>query len=217
MSSQIARSNMIAQQLRTNEVLDPSILDLFNTIPREAFVPTAYRAVAYSDLQIELAHHQRMLTPTEEGKILQALALQGHELVLEIGTGTGYFTALLSRLCKQVISVDYFSDFTNQARQKLQENSCENVTLVTGDASHGWLDKAPYDVIIFTGAIDELTETIRLQLMPRGKLFAIIGSGVVMQGQYHTLDTNGTWSKKIVFETNIPALIDPTRPNQFVF
>ena len=112
MSKSSACINMIKQQLRTGNVLNESILALYEKFPRENFVPSLYSSMAYSDMQVPLAHGQCMMTPLEEGLILQALALKGHETVLEVGTGTGFFTALLSQLCKKVISVDYFSEFT---------------------------------------------------------------------------------------------------------
>ena len=168
-------------------------------------------------MQIALPHDQRMLTPLEEGLLLQALALKGHEVVLEVGTGTGFLTALLSRLCKKVISIDYYADFTTSARRHLDEYKCNNVELLTGDASGGWLDKAPYDAIVITGAIESLSESQRLQLLPGGKLFAIIGKEPVMQGQLHSLDHNKLWQKEVLFETNIPPLINKIKVNDFVF
>lgn len=208
---------MIKQQLRTGDVLDETILNLYADIARDAFVPTRFKHVAYSDMQIELAHHQRMMTPLEEARILQALALKGHETVLEIGTGTGFFTALLSRLCKKVISVDYYADFTTHARRHLDEYHCINVELFTGDGHLGWLDNAPYDAIVFTGALPYLTDTHRLQLLPGGKLVAMIGTAPVMQAQLHTLDQQGTWHETLLFETNVPSLIDKSKSAVFVF
>ena len=186
MSHQHARTNMVKQQLRTGDVLEEKILSLYDLIPRHEFVPEQYSHFAYSDMQIPLEHRQRMLTPLEEGSILQALELTGKETVLEVGTGSGFFTALLSKLCKQVISVDYYANFTNDAAQKLHAHKCDNVELITGDASRGWLEKAPYDIVVFTGAVEKLTEGHMLQILPGGKLFAIEGKLPVMQGRlYH--------------------------------
>lgn len=217
MSSQSTRINMIKQQLRTGDVLDENILSLYSEIPRDAFVPEQFSHFAYSDMQIELSNQQRTMTPLEEGKLLQSLSLSGNETVLEVGTGTGFLTALLSRLCKQVISIDYFADFTTSARPKLIEYQCNNVELLTGDACSGWVDKAPYDVMIFTGTLESLNETHRLQLLPGGKLFAIVGKDPVMQAQLHSLDHNGSWQMDVIFETNLPPLIDKLKPNDFVF
>lgn len=217
MSYQNARVNMVKQQLRTGDVLEESILNLYDIFPRNEFVPEQYADFAYSDMQIPLAHDQRMLTPLEEGTILQALDLKGHETVLEVGTGSGFLTAMLSKLCKQVISVDYYADFTSNAARKLKAHHCDNVELITGDASQGWLDKAPYDVIVFTGALEQLNETHLLQILPGGKLLAIEGKPPVMQARLHQLDHQEQWTQSMIFETNIPLLIDKLKQKEFVF
>jgi protein-L-isoaspartate(D-aspartate) O-methyltransferase len=208
---------MIKQQLRTGDVLDETILALYDKFPRKMFVPTELSHFAYTDQQLALPHGERMMTPLEEGLLLKALNLQGHETVLEIGTGTGFLTALLSQLCKKVISVDYYPEFTASARKKLSTHGCQNVELHTGDGSLGWLNQAPYDVILFTGAIDCITKTHQLQVLPGGKLFAIVGSAPVMQGQLHTLDHQNQWHEKLIFETNLPSLVHTQKQNQFVF
>lgn len=217
MNSQNARINMVKQQLRTGDVLNERILALYDELPRPDFVPENMRDFAYSDMQIPLSHHQRMFTPLEEATLLQALDLQGTETVLEVGTGSGYLTALLSRLAKKVISVDYYSDFTQAASKKLSQHNCSNVELITGDACRGWLDKAPYDVVIMTGAVDAITDLMRLQVLPGGKLVAIIGREPVMQCIMLTLDHNEHWQETLLFETCIPALIDKLKPKEFVF
>lgn len=217
MSSQIACINMIKQQLRTSDVLNNTILDLYKTIPREAFVPEQFKHFAYSDMQIELGHQQKMMTPVEEAQLLQSLSLKGHETVLEVGTGSGFLTAMLSRLCKKVISVDCFADFTTSARQKLAEQQCTNVELFTGDAARGWLDKAPYDIVVFTGAVCEINEIHQLQVLPGGKLFIIIGSAPVMSALLLSQKEDGVWEKEFVFETYLPPLINKLKPKEFVF
>ena len=217
MNSQSTRINMIKQQLRTGNVLNKTILALYDEIDRDEFVPNHFKHFAYSDMQIELSHQQRMMTPLEEAICLQSLALSGNETVLEVGTGTGFLTALLSRMCKKVISVDYYADFSKNARRNLDKYKCSNVELLNGDASGGWLDKAPYDAIVFTGAIESLSDMHRLQLLPGGNLFAIVGKDPVMQGQLHHLDHNNQWFANVIFETNIPPLINPLKPSDFVF
>ena len=217
MSNHIARVNMIKQQLRTGDVVDERILELYDSIHREDFIPSKYKTFAYSDMQIPLAHDQCMMTPLEEAKLLQALELKGHETVLEVGTGTGFLTALLSRLCKKVVSVDCFPDFTANARKALAAHHCSNVELLTGDASQGWLDLAPYDAIVFTASLTTLNETQRLQLVPGGTLFAIIGKKPVMQGRVYTLDHNKQWQSRVLFETSLPPLIDQYKIKNFVF
>jgi protein-L-isoaspartate(D-aspartate) O-methyltransferase len=217
MSNHVACINMIKQQLRTGDVFDESILELYNSIPREEFVPPKFKSFAYSDMQIPLAHDQYMMTPLEEAILLQALQLKGHETVLEVGTGTGFLTALLSRLSKKVVSIDCFPDFTKSAQKVLGTYNCLNVELITGDASQGWLDLAPYDVIIYTSAVTKLNQTQRLQLLPGGKFFAIVGSQPVMQGRLYTLSYGEQWQSKLLFETALPSLIVPHKIKHFVF
>ena len=212
-----SKINMIKQQLRTGNVLDESILALFDKVAREDFVPPDMHSVAYSDLHIPIAHNEYMLTPLETGLIMQSLNLQGHETILEIGTGTGFLTALLALKGKQVLSVDYYSDLSKVAAENLRRAGVTNVELVTGNGSSGWIDKAPYDIVVFTGALDRITESHKLQVMPQGKLFAIIGEAPVMQGQLHTLDIEGQWEHQLLFETCVPSLINPLKTNEFVF
>ncbi len=213
----LPRTNMIKQQLRAGNVLDKTLLDLFATTPRERFVPTAFQSFAYSDAQIELAHGQCMMTPLEEGLLLQALALTGQEIVLEVGTGSGYLTALLSQLCKQVISIDCHADFTRNAQQRISALQLHNVEFLTDNACLGWHDRAPYDVIIFSGALPAITETHCLQLSTGGRLFAITGHSPCMQGKLIQQNAQGKWQEKVVFETNLPPLISKHQLNNFVF
>lgn len=208
---------MVKQQLRTGGVLNEAILKLYDTVPRHEFVPHTFSHFAYSDMQIPLSHDQRMLTPLEEGTILQALNLKGTETVLEIGTGSGFFTALLSKLCKEVISVDYYAEFTTNAARKLDAHGCKNVTLLTGNACRGWLEAAPYDVIVFTGAIEKLSETHLLQILPGGKLFAIEGKSPIMQAHLYVMGQKGIEKSSMLFETLIPELVDQLKPTEFVF
>ena len=217
MNKILAQINMVKQQLRTNGINSEKVLNLYHDIPRSDFVPQAYQAFAYTDMQIPLSHHQRMLTPLEEAQILQALQLEGHETVLEIGTGTGFFTTLLSHLAKYIITVDYFSEFTQQAQKSCQAHGRNNIEFVTDDAHNGWVHKAPYDVIVLTGAISKVTDMLKLQLSIGGKLFAITGKHPVVTGYLYRLDHQNSWSKTLVFETDIPMLIDKTQHSSFVF
>ena len=266
MNTKIAANNMITQQLRTGNVLDESILDLYRSIPREDFVPSDFHDFAYSDMQIPLANKQIMLTPLEEATILQNLNLTGNEIILEIGTGTGFFTAMLSRLAKKVISIEYFEEFTKNAKILLDKHKCNNVELITTDGARGYVEKAPYDVIIISGAIKNVSNIQRLQLLSGGKLVAIIGESPIMQVKIYHLNnnrllsklaaesevrgdearrtavytsvhedsstestkqftsavefrkkSNDTWTEKLLFETNIPPLIDKLNKKQFIF
>lgn len=218
MMNQSAKINMVKQQLRTGDVLDEKILSLFEAFPRHEFVPKGWENFAYSDKQIPLMYDERMMTPLEEGKLLQALSLKGNETVLEVGTGTGFLTTLLSQLCKKVISIDYYSAFTESAKQKLETHRCTNVELITGDASSGWFEYAPYDVIIFTSAIEKMNETYKVQLARAGKLFIILGKAPIMRAQLWELQTDSNaWKIEELFETNLPPIIDNKQIRPFVF
>lgn len=217
MQSMQAKINLIKQQLRTAEILDHKVLDLYSSLDRSQFVPKLYSDFAYSDQQIPLPHDQCMLTPVEEGKILQSLNLSGCETVLEIGTGSGFLTALLAKSAKKVVSIEYFTDLTKQAELNLAPLNQDNIELITGDAAKGWLDGAPYDAVVMTAAVDRLEQSHRLQVMPGGKLFAIVGRAPIMYGQMHYLSHDEKWSMEELFETNVPTMIDKSKPKEFVF
>jgi len=208
MKNQLPRINMIKQQLRTGNILDERVLSLYDKIPRHLFVPEALQHVAYSDLQLPLSNNQYMMTPLEEATILQALAFEGHEKVLEIGTGSGFFTALLSHSAAHVTSIDCYAEFTEKANKKLNTHGKGNITLMTGDASQGWLDKAPYDVVVYTGALPKLNDMHRLQVVPGGKLLSITGRSPVMRGELHRLSHDEVWQTQFLFETKLPLLIN---------
>lgn len=217
MNTSLACQNMIKQQLRTNNVTQEELLNLYKKIPRDAFVPAPYETIAYSDMALPLPHAQHMLTPLDEGRMLQALALQGHEKILEIGTGSGFFTALLSQCCQHVVSVDLFESLTQHAQRCLDAQGITNVSLLTGNAVDGWMDAAPYHVIVLTGSVDELTETLRQQLLPHGKLLALIQKGPITQAQLHSLDDQGQWHEQILFETRIDPLLKQPIRRSFLF
>lgn len=217
MSKILSQINMIKQQLRTGNVVNSKILDLFQNVDRANFTPRSYRDFAYSDLQIPLAHGNRMLTPLEEALILQTLDLQGHETVLEIGTGTGFFTYMLSQLAKHVITIDYFADCTQQAQKNCQQHGRNNIEFITGNGRNGWVNQAPYDVIVFTGAIPKITEILKLQVSLGGKIFALVGQSPVVAGWLYQVDHQNHWKQELIFETDIPMLIDNSPQHTFVF
>lgn len=209
--------NMLKQQLRTGNVLDDKILELFENIPRHDFVPEDFKEFAYSDMQIPLPNKQRMLTPLEEGLILDNLKISKHETVLEIGTGCGFLTALLSQLAHKVISVEYYKELSEIAQKNLSKYQCDNVELVVGDGLEGCLEKAPFDAMVMSAGIAQVTPTHKLQLLSQGKLFAIVGKKPSMQGQLHKQDVEGNWSKKIIFNTCVPEVVDNFNKKTFIF
>ncbi len=211
-----ARYNMIEQQVRPWDVLDQRVLDLLAQVPREEFVPKAYRNLAFADINIPLAHDQIMMSPKMEGRLLQALRLNPNDTVLEIGTGSGYFTALLAKLAKHVESVDIFADFTQEAQAKLTTFNINNVYLQTGDAINGWNKEVRYDVIVLTGSVPSLKPHFQEQLNEGGCLFAIVGEEPVMQAQLMTRISATETNLEILFETVLPPLLGAPSTESFI-
>jgi len=217
LNTQQARFNMIEQQIRPAEVLDPKVLDIIGRISREDFVPQTYRDLAYADTHIPIGHGQLMMKPIQEGRMLQALNIQPDDKVLEIGTGSGYVTALMACLAKQVVSVEIIPELQQQAQQTLSRNNINNITLETGDAARGWATQAPYSVIAVTGSMPILAEELKQQLNIGGRLFVILGSAPVMTASLITRENEEVWSQEDLFETDLPALANVEQPPAFVF
>jgi len=211
------RFNMIEQQIRTWEVLDPTVLDLLLRVHREDFVPEQHRALAFVDMEIPLGHGETMLSPKLEARMLQALAVQPGDAILEIGTGSGYMTALLASLGRHVYSVDIVPDFTRAAAARLTASGINNVTLETGDAARGWDKHEPYDIIVLTGSVPVLSDKFQQSLKPGGRLLAIVGTAPVMQAQLITRALGGACSSVTLFETCIAPLKNAPQPQQFIF
>ena len=216
-STEQARFNMVEQQIRPAEVLDARVLNVIATTPREAFVPAAHRALAFSDINISLPHGQQMMKPIMEARLLQALDIQASDTVLEVGTGSGYFTALLAKLGAQVHSVDIENDFVSSAQQTLAAQGIHNVSLCQGDAAHGWDQDGPFDAIAITGSLPILPDTFQQQLTIGGRMVAIVGQSPVMQVMLITRVGENEWSRESLFETDFPALTNAEQPPAFVF
>lgn len=212
-----SRFNMIEQQIRTWEVLDPVVLTLLKDVPREDFVPPQYLGLAFADLEIPIGHGQMMLSPKMEARIVQSLNLKKTDKVLEIGTGSGYMTALLAKLAQQVVSVDCVPELTTIARKNLQRHNITNVTLEVGDAAHGWTANAPYDVIVLTGSVPVLPEGLQEQLTIGGRLFAVIGEAPVMEATLIRRVADQAFRSVVLFETCVPELTGAPQPERFSF
>lgn len=212
-----SRFNMIEQQIRTWEVLDPVVLTLLKDVPREDFVPPQYLGLAFADLEIPIGHGQMMLSPKMEARIVQSLNLKKTDKVLEIGTGSGYMTALLAKLAQQVISVDCVPELTATARKNLERHNITNVTLEVGDAAHGWTANAPYDVIVLTGSVPVLPEGLQEQLTIGGRLFAVVGEAPVMEATLIRRVADQAFRSDVLFETCVPELTGAQQPERFSF
>ena len=212
-----ARFNMIEQHVRTAEVLEHNVLDIIGQLPRETFVPEGYASLAFCDTNIPLAHGQCMMKPIQEGRMLQALDIQEQDRILEIGTGSGYVTAMLAQLGKHVISIDIHKEFQEAAQAALSTQGITNVTLETGDASKGWDAQAPYDVIAVTGSMPLLADELKQQLTIGGRMYVILGNVSPMSATLVTRISENQWSEKALYETEMPALDNVEQPSAFVF
>lgn len=212
-----ARFNMVEQQIRTWEVLDQDVLDLLYVARREEFVPDAYREVAFSDLEIPIGEGERMWQPKLEARVLQELAIKKTERVLEIGTGTGYLTALLAHRGQHVFSVEISAGLKAAAEKTLKAHGIDNATLELGDAALGWDKHGPYDVIVITGSTPVLPQSFLDQLRPGGRLFAIVGDAPVMTARLVSRAEPGSYASIDLFETCFPPLKNALQPKRFAF
>ena len=211
-----ARFNMIEQQIRTWDVLDQEVLDLLFIVRREEYVPSAYRELAFADLEIPLGDGERMWTPKMEARVLQELELRKDESVLEIGTGSGYLTALLAARSADVTSVEIVPRLGSEAQAKLRRAGVANVRLETGDGAQGYGD-AQYDAIVLTGSTPVLPESWLAQLKPGGRLFAVVGDPPVMTARMTHWTGPGAITSQDLFETVIAPLRNAAQPRRFVF
>lgn len=212
-----ARENMIEQQIRPWDVLDQRVLDTIRDVPRDEFVPENWRNQAFADMSIPLTQGQTMMTPRVEARLLQALEIQPFESVLEVGTGSGYLTAVLAKLAKQVYSVEIQAELVEPAQQRLRDHGITNATIKAGDGSDGWPDQGPYDVIVLTGSAAAVPEAIKQNLRSGGRLFAVIGEAPVMEARLLMRREDGQWSNEVLFETELPRLKNFEVAEQFQF
>jgi protein-L-isoaspartate(D-aspartate) O-methyltransferase len=212
-----ARANMVESQIRTWEVLDQSVLDLLLEVKREEFVPPHLRALAFADMELPLGHGEAMLSPKMEARMLQELGIRKTDKVLEVGTGSGYMTALCAKLGGQVVSVERIAEFSQAAARKLAGHALENLQLIVGEAAEGWPALAPYDVILLTGSVPLVTDALRSQLAPGGRLLAVVGEPPVMTATLVTRVSAQAFNSVGLFETVIPPLRNAVQPERFVF
>lgn len=214
MNVEQARNQMLDQQVRAWEVLDPRVLAVMGEIPREHFVPARYRGIAFADTPIPLAHGQFMMTPTVEGRCLQALEVKDGDRVLEVGTGSGFLAACLAGLGGQVTSIDIFPEFTDSARAALAAIDIREITLETRDGSK--LPPEPrYDVIAVTGSVPLLDPGFREALDIGGRLFVVTGEAPVMEARLIIRLGADEWVEESLFETVLPPLVNAPAPDRF--
>jgi protein-L-isoaspartate(D-aspartate) O-methyltransferase len=217
MDTEIARFNMIEQQIRPWEVLDARVLSTLHEVHREDYVPKKYRELAFADMNIPLDHGQVMMQPKQEARLLQELALKPEDRVLEVGTGSGHVTALLARLAGHVDTVDVFPDFIKSAESKLSKRGISNVSFREGDASHGWESSHSYDAILLTGSVATLPAAFKDLLADRGRLAAIVGRDPVMEAVLVEHIAGRQYRTTSLFDTSLPPLIHAEAAPSFVF
>ena len=218
MNLEQARFNMVEQQIRTWEVLDQDVLDLLYLVPREEFVPLQHRSLAFSDIHIPLGEGESMWEPKMEARVLQELTVRkSTDRVLEVGTGSGYLTALLAHRAAHVYSVEVKPALAEFGRRNLERHGAENITLEVGDAARGWSVHAPYEVIVLTGSSPLLPRAFLEQLVVGGRLFAVIGEAPAMSARLVVCTAPGAYHSTDLFETVIAPLVNAEQPPQFRF
>jgi protein-L-isoaspartate(D-aspartate) O-methyltransferase len=215
MNFEQARHNMIENQVRTWEVLDPRVLDVLAGVRREDFVPQAYRNMAFADLALPIGHGESMMKPIVEGRVLQALAPGAEEQVLEIGTGSGFLTACLARLARRVVSIDIHGDFVEAASKRLTAAGIDNVELAVAEALNEYNPGERFDAIAVTGAVHSVPERFVHWLKPGGRMFVVHGVSPAMEAALLHHEGDGKYREEGLFETDLPYLAHAAPPKQF--
>jgi len=217
MNFEQARFNMVEQQIRTWEVLDPEVLDLLFRVKREQFVPAEHRDIAFADLEIPIGHGEAMMQPKVEARILQELAIQPHETVYEVGTGSGYFTALAASRARHVTSAEIHPELSRRAAESLRRAGIANVTLLEGDSATIPLIDSAVDVLVVTGSMPIVPQAFLDRLSPAGRLFAVVGDVPVMEALLVRQLERGAFQQTKLFETVLKPLANAPQPARFRF
>lgn len=212
--TEAARTQMVRQQVRAWDVLDPSVLDVLARVPREEFVPAAFRSLAFADTAVPIGHGQFMLTPQVEGRLLQSLALKPTDRVLEIGTGSGFLTACLATLAGEVHSLEIHAELAGQARRTLSAQGVRNAEVVTADVFR-YVPAARFDAIAVTGSVPTYDHRFQEWLAEGGRLFLVVGEPPLMEALL--VRGAGAGSQSSLFETEIPALLNSAAAERFRF
>ena len=216
MNIDFARQQMVNQQVRGWNVYDEQVLAALAEVPRERFVPARFETLAFADTEIAIGHGQHMMTPTVEGRVLQALGLKGHERVLEVGTGSGFLTACLATLAARVTSIDIYEDFLERAAQDLDACDIDNVELLQMDAMQE-LPEGGFDAIAVTGSLQVFAPRFVSALDDQGKLFVVTGDPPAMQAKLVERVADNDWHTVSLFETSLTPLVNAALPQQFAF
>ena len=217
MNLEQARTNMVEQQIRTWEVLDQDVLDLLYAVPREDFVPPSCRNLAFVDMEIPIGEGERMWPPKVEARVLQELAPKRSDRVLEVGTGSGYLTALLAHRAAQVHSVELKPSLAAFGKANIARHGVDNVTLEVADGARGYAKWGPYDVVVLTGSTPLLPRAVLDSLAPGGRVFAVVGEAPAMTAKIVTCTAPGEFRSAELFEFLLAPLANAERPSRFSF
>jgi len=207
---------MVQQQIRSWDVLEPSVLEVISRLHREQFAPPGFEDLAFADAEIPLPHGQVMMKPNVEGRLLQALELEAPHNVLEIGTGTGYLTACLAHLSAAVTSIDVFSDFVSLAKSNLADSGVHNIELLCMDATNE-IPKGLFDAVAVTASLPVFDTRFLDAMKPGGRMFVIVGDPPVMDARLVTRIGENDWTTESLFETSLRPLVNASRPSAFSF
>jgi protein-L-isoaspartate(D-aspartate) O-methyltransferase len=213
---ELARHNMVEQQVRPWDVLDSRVLEALSSVPREDFVPAAHRALAFADIGLPLGHGEVMMKPVIEGRMLQAVAPTRAENVLEIGTGSGFLTACLARLAASVHSVEQHADLADAARERLLAARVANATVEVAEAVNAFTPQRQFDVIVVTGAVFALPKRWREWVRPDGRVLAVVGESPAQRATLFAQGAVGRWTENSLFETDLPYINHAAPPQRFV-
>jgi protein-L-isoaspartate(D-aspartate) O-methyltransferase len=217
MNFEQARFNMIEQQIRPWNVLDQDVLDLLHVVKREQFVPAAYEALAFADVEIPLPGGETMLAPKIEARLMQEIMLKKHENVLLVGVGSGYLAALLAYKGRHVTAVELSPEMKALAEKNLAKAGVSNVTVEQGNGAEGWAKGAPYDVIVISGSLPVLPDAFLKELKVGGRIAVIVGEPPVMSCNIVTRVADSAYDTRKVFETNVKPLAGAPVPSHFEF
>ena len=212
-----ARFNMVEQQIRPWQVLDPAVLHTLQHIARELFVPSAFQALAYTDTDIPLGHGQSMVAPRIDARLLHDVKLKPTDSVLEIGTGSGYLTALLADRSQHVVSLEINPELHALALANLQSAGIRNVDVRLADGSAGAGEDGPFDAVVLGGSVHEVPPALLQQLKIGGRLIAIVGEEPVMQATLYTRTSESAWDHRELWDTTAPRLMGFPEPSRFHF
>ena len=212
-----SRFNMIEQQIRTWEVLDPDVLSLLSIVKREDFVPEAHRSMAFVDMQVPLPHGQFMLEPKVEARLLQEVGVQRHERVLEIGAGSGYMAALLAHRAQHVTTLEIDPELAMLATENLRKAWVMNASVIGADGSRPLPVEGPFDVIVLSGSVNEVPRSLLGQLKAGGRLVGVVGQLPIMRATLMTRGPEAGYSSVELFDTVAPRLSGFGEPSRFIF